>query len=67
MYCNINVIPTELALLTKLKDLDTSHNPLNNIPNLQYLINLKCLYMDKNNIKYIPNEIYKLNKLECII
>lgn len=58
------VLPTQVALLTRLTILDLSHNKLVKLPsNIDQLRNLKQLNLSHNNINTLPASLYSLTKL----
>lgn len=66
-YKQIDIIPTEIGMLTNLKYLILSYDDINVIPTeIGLLTNLVTLDLSNNNIKIIPTEINQLTGLTSL-
>jgi Leucine-rich repeat (LRR) protein len=64
---NIETIPSEVWVMTKLRHLSLSYNKLSFIPSELYcLSNLISLDLSSNQIKHISNQINKLTQLQYL-
>lgn len=61
-------IPSEIGLLTNLKDFGLTFNLLNSLPNeMSQLTNLRKLYLKSNRLKSFPDVIFKLTNLRKLV
>ena len=64
-YCNLNFLPVEIGLLTKLKELYLYHNQFSALPDgIAHLTNLKQLDLEHNQLSALPDSISNLTKLK---
>ena len=64
---NIKDIPRSIKFLTKLIELDLSHNQLTSLPpEIGSLTNLKTLFLYQNQLTTLPPEIGNLTKLTTL-
>ncbi|XP_068095935.1 volume-regulated anion channel subunit LRRC8B [Hyperolius riggenbachi] len=65
---NIEMVPLQLFLCTKLRVLDLSYNNLSFIPDeIQLLKNLQHFAVTKNSIENLPDGLFKCSKLQCLL
>ena len=63
-YNKITILPTEIGLLNKVRELNLGHNELTFLPSeIGQLTNLGTLYLHYNELVSLPNEIMKLNAI----
>lgn len=66
-YCELNIIPKEIAQLEKLRVLILSHNELQGLPEeLKTLQNIRIIKIDNNSLANFPLVITDLKKLESL-
>lgn len=64
---NLDIIPSEIELLTSLSTLNLRDNNLTNIPDeINQLTNLTSLILENNNLTTLPDEIEELDELETL-